>query len=40
MLVDSLMAPPVAANLLQLVFLPVRAAVQGALKTEALASGV
>lgn len=37
-LVGSLMVPPVVAHLL--VLLPVRAAVQSALETEALASGV
>lgn len=39
-LVGSLMVPPVLAHLLLLVLLPVRAAVQSALETEALASGV
>lgn len=36
----SLMEPLMAAHLLLLVLLPVRAAVQSALETEALASGV
>lgn len=36
----SLRARPVAAHLLRSVLLPARAAVQGALEAEALASGV
>lgn len=40
MLVCSLLARPAAAHLLLSVLLPARAAVQGALEAEALASGV